>query len=515
MSADEDTELRDLVAQTLENNGVLGKIRAELRASVFLALEEQESVDNKTPFVNKNLQKFISTKEGILTVSLVREFLQFFNLDFSLAVFDPETNIGENYERRENLAREVSLVDSEKTKDKPLLCYLMKKGMSADVKGRRKLGSTSEDDEEEIVLPKDLTSRQQEDAKQKFELYDTDKNGYIDKNELRSLFLDIFPHFHRNMLDRYVNDEFRAGDRDFSSGIDFDEFLGMYRRLFVLCKGVVAHDVSDLVATSPRLKHSPRREKSPDGKKKKDKHSSNESSSRTTSNGLTTEDSLEKDDSFFDDPLPDNSRPANFGKTGRSSPPKNVSGRSSPPKSPTGRSSPPKSPPNKTGGMSSLSGAPPLNAGGGLGSLKDAPPLPGISGPKEGVKQSDLKNIDKDLDSIDKLAGYTSPGVTPREDITATDDYEDDFQSSSSGSSDSQTQPTQSQSQQGGLSGISAPSISEEIEEIEEDISFDDDFLASSTDKFDDLTTDRSISQLSQSGHGLDYAEEAQLTLSP
>ena len=27
MSADEDTELRDLVAQTLENTGVLGKIR--------------------------------------------------------------------------------------------------------------------------------------------------------------------------------------------------------------------------------------------------------------------------------------------------------------------------------------------------------------------------------------------------------------------------------------------------------------------------------------------------------
>ena len=27
MSADEDTELRDLVAQTLESNGVLGKIR--------------------------------------------------------------------------------------------------------------------------------------------------------------------------------------------------------------------------------------------------------------------------------------------------------------------------------------------------------------------------------------------------------------------------------------------------------------------------------------------------------
>lgn len=31
MSADEDTELRDLVAQTLETNGVLGKIRVSMQ----------------------------------------------------------------------------------------------------------------------------------------------------------------------------------------------------------------------------------------------------------------------------------------------------------------------------------------------------------------------------------------------------------------------------------------------------------------------------------------------------
>lgn len=81
MAGEEDAELRDLVTQTLENKGVLGKIRvssacglgfleglwyfsiskfgvlhpshenlrtlflqAQLRASVFIALEEQESI---------------------------------------------------------------------------------------------------------------------------------------------------------------------------------------------------------------------------------------------------------------------------------------------------------------------------------------------------------------------------------------------------------------------------------------------------------------------------------------
>ena len=39
---EEDTELRDLVTQSLENNGLLGKIQAELRAGVFLALEDTD-----------------------------------------------------------------------------------------------------------------------------------------------------------------------------------------------------------------------------------------------------------------------------------------------------------------------------------------------------------------------------------------------------------------------------------------------------------------------------------------
>ena len=34
MSADEDTELRDLVAQTLETNGVLGKIRVRYKPNI-------------------------------------------------------------------------------------------------------------------------------------------------------------------------------------------------------------------------------------------------------------------------------------------------------------------------------------------------------------------------------------------------------------------------------------------------------------------------------------------------
>ncbi|XP_037376606.1 centrosomal protein 43 isoform X1 [Talpa occidentalis] len=126
-AAEEDTELRDLLVQTLESNGVLARIKAELRAAVFLALEEQEKVENKTPLVNESLKKFLTTKDGRLVASLVAEFLQFFNLDFTLAVFQPETSTLHGLEGRENLARDLGIIEAEGTVGGPLLLEVIRR----------------------------------------------------------------------------------------------------------------------------------------------------------------------------------------------------------------------------------------------------------------------------------------------------------------------------------------------------------------------------------------------------
>ncbi|XP_011410111.1 PREDICTED: FGFR1 oncogene partner-like [Amphimedon queenslandica] len=115
---DDDVELRDLVAQTLESQGVLGSIRAQLRASVVLALEEQESKTKPHSLVNKRLTSFLKTKDGQITVGLVREFLEFFELDFTCSVFDPETNVLKSYKGRNQLAADIGLKDNT---DTPLL----------------------------------------------------------------------------------------------------------------------------------------------------------------------------------------------------------------------------------------------------------------------------------------------------------------------------------------------------------------------------------------------------------
>ncbi|CAL8312642.1 unnamed protein product [Boreogadus saida] len=128
MSAtEEDTELRDLLIQSLENSGVLNKLKAEMRAAVFLAMDEQDKVENKSPLVNENLRKFLNTKDGRLVAGLIVDFLHVFHLDFTLAVFQPEIHALKGLDSREQVSQELGLADEGKKKT-PLLLELLRRG---------------------------------------------------------------------------------------------------------------------------------------------------------------------------------------------------------------------------------------------------------------------------------------------------------------------------------------------------------------------------------------------------
>ncbi|XP_072359497.1 centrosomal protein 43 isoform X2 [Scyliorhinus torazame] len=504
MSAEEDTELRDLLVQTLENSGVLNKIKAELRAAVFLALEEQERVENKTPLVNESLKKFLNTKDGRLVAGLVTEFLQFFNLDFTLAVFQPETNTFTGLDGRDNLARELGIYEGNELKGAPLLLEVMRQGQQK---------------EKDNCLFDELSAKHIAEAKKKFEFYDKDKNGEISKEELRELFIDLFPHFHKNMLDRYVNEEFKAVDKDFNQVIDFDEFLGMYKRLFIQCRSVIAQDATDMVQ-SPRKLSEGRQTALNTGSKiprykgtGKVKENGEKADEKITDNSLgdtgptsgdiksstnlssgepkqelmlnttTSLPELKKDeklylddeDSFFDDPLPEQMKiygcPSQGDKSvsglrssdskknciqkfisGKNSdtdedaedPFVEAGGRPNPLERRTDLNSKP------TGGLTSLSDAPPLTVN--LGSLAKAPPL----------KEADIK------------------GTRDEEEY-----YDDDFVSGSQ-----RSDKTKSEVSIG--------------EEIEEDISVEGEDLCT-VDQLDDFTLDHTISHCSDVA---DYIEE-------
>ncbi|NXD08675.1 FR1OP protein, partial [Nothocercus nigrocapillus] len=127
-AAEEDTELRDLLVQTLESTGVLNKIKVGGSEDfVVICLFSFHFLQNKTPLVNESLKNFLSTKDGRLVAGLVAEFLRYFNLDFTLAVFQPESSTLNGLDGRENLARDLGIIEAEGTVGGPLLLEVVRK----------------------------------------------------------------------------------------------------------------------------------------------------------------------------------------------------------------------------------------------------------------------------------------------------------------------------------------------------------------------------------------------------
>uniref|UniRef100_A0A8C8H7U0 Centrosomal protein 43 n=1 Tax=Oncorhynchus tshawytscha TaxID=74940 RepID=A0A8C8H7U0_ONCTS len=332
MSATEDdTELRDLLIQNLENSGVLNKLKAQMRAAVFLAMDEQDKVENKTPLVNENLKKCLDTKDGRLVASLIIDFLQVFHLDFTLAVFQPEINSLNGLDSREQVSCELDITETDMNRNTPLLLELVKRGR------HKEKASIFSEGYKATNIPKELSPRQIADARKKFDVYDKARTGGILKEDLKVVFGDVFPNFNKNMLEKFVTDEHRVGDKASGKSIDFQEFLGLYKRFFSQCRSVVTHDTCDVIH-NPSQFIEEKKSTSPPSKDEEGvevSHSHSDTSLRFGSlkgkgpghvtprhsevsgdndNGhtaslkkgldLEVEEDLDEDDSFFDDPLP-------------------------------------------------------------------------------------------------------------------------------------------------------------------------------------------------------------------
>ncbi|XP_028858763.1 centrosomal protein 43 isoform X3 [Denticeps clupeoides] len=297
-AADEDTELRDLLIQNLENNGVLNKIKAELRAAVFVALEEQDKIENKSQLVNENLKKCLNTKDGRLAASLISDFLQFFHLDFTLAVFQPEINTLNGFDSHDALSRDLGMSDAEGNRNNPLLLELIRCSRNKD-----KPMPLFTEGEYAANIPKELCPRQIAEAKKKFDVHNKDKNGRISKDEVTAVVADMFPNFSRTMVEAYITDELK--DKDLSTTVDFQEFLGIYKRLFLQCRSVVTANVVE--AAQNVLNQKDEKEKSDTTlliKKSSSGMGDHQASSSLRKPGDLEVDEVEDGDSFFDDPLP-------------------------------------------------------------------------------------------------------------------------------------------------------------------------------------------------------------------
>ncbi|CAM8952259.1 unnamed protein product [Rhodiola kirilowii] len=94
-------DLKTLVTRTLEKKGVLAKIRAELRASVFEAIEEEDKAIEKEEGLppallgscNERAKQLHASPSGRLLTALVSEYLDWAQLNHTLKVFQPECNL--------------------------------------------------------------------------------------------------------------------------------------------------------------------------------------------------------------------------------------------------------------------------------------------------------------------------------------------------------------------------------------------------------------------------------------
>lgn len=84
-------------------------------------------MQKKSKHVNVKLDKFAATTDGRLALQLIREFLAFFGLDYSLLVFEPEALEGRNVtiRDRDSLIEHLGFAET-LSEDLPLLSEIIK-----------------------------------------------------------------------------------------------------------------------------------------------------------------------------------------------------------------------------------------------------------------------------------------------------------------------------------------------------------------------------------------------------
>lgn len=157
MSFEDDTEgseleLRELVTQTLDENGILSQIKAQLRAELYLALENDLNSGYHSTY-NKLLQSKLKNPDIRIIFCLVREFLDYFELNYTCSVFEKESLMGSsfNYDNREKLIQELDIgIDT--LHNSPLLLEILNIARSSfnlsvrDIQNDIKFNSTANSD---------------------------------------------------------------------------------------------------------------------------------------------------------------------------------------------------------------------------------------------------------------------------------------------------------------------------------------------------------------------------------
>ena len=109
-SVDLQQEAKELILKELEEKGVINYMRAKIKKSIIDIISSQsEAVQQKFDFDYMTpLHRLNKPKEIVLVCQLIKEFLKFYELEYTLPIFENESNIKENI-KRETLLKELKL----------------------------------------------------------------------------------------------------------------------------------------------------------------------------------------------------------------------------------------------------------------------------------------------------------------------------------------------------------------------------------------------------------------------
>ena len=127
-------DMKNLIIQSLETKGVLGQIRAHLRSAVFKIVDDQDQQFNTgcgLKWENPTLYKILETKIGTLLAEIIREFMEYFRMDYSLSIFIPECGISPERLKKDEIYGKIGIPNNPENEkftsglQLPLLYYII------------------------------------------------------------------------------------------------------------------------------------------------------------------------------------------------------------------------------------------------------------------------------------------------------------------------------------------------------------------------------------------------------
>ena len=129
---DENLATKTRILDSLNKEGYMDKMKANLRSEVIRVLENEKkkSFGGASKYLKQSelsttvTKKVVSNEDGLLCAEIIREFLQFYQMEHSLHVFVPEMSLSQDFPKsKQEMEREIGISDRDASK--PLLLRLI------------------------------------------------------------------------------------------------------------------------------------------------------------------------------------------------------------------------------------------------------------------------------------------------------------------------------------------------------------------------------------------------------